>query len=111
MHLALGTLIPASIILLTAFYDVVSVLSFPPAFRNALRALASPFHNFLTLDDVEGPVARPCKTPPWKIRTLVALACIESVGWLSYFAYALAVAETASVVQGAVAFFAWVRRG
>jgi hypothetical protein len=85
----------------------LSSIHLPKSFRITLSSLASPFQNFLTIDDLEDvDTIRP--RPIWKIRTLSFLALANSVGWVAYFVYTCVVQENPLASEALIASLAWV---
>jgi hypothetical protein len=107
LDFVLGALLPGLIIIVTVTYDFLSTIYLPKIFRTALSSLASPFQNFLTIDDLEDvDTTRP--RPVWKIQTLSFLALTNSVGWLVYFVYACVVQENILAAETLIASVTWV---
>ena len=107
LEFILGAVLPGLIILVTLIYDFLSSIHLPKSFRITLSSLASPFQNFLTIDDLEDvDTIRP--RPVWKIRTLSFLALANSVGWVAYFVYTCVVQENALASEALIASLAWV---
>lgn len=106
----LSVFLPGIFIILTAIYDFLSAFSnsYPKAIRTVLSSIASPFRNFLTLEDLED-IDSPLPRPIWKTRALVSLALVNAVGWLAYFAYAAMKMELAPLLEAVIASAAWVR--
>ena len=107
LEFILEAVLPGLIILVMLIYDFLSSIHQPKSFRIALSSLASPFQNFLTIDDLEDvDTIRP--RPVWKIRTLSFLALANSVGWVAYFVYTCVVQEDALASEALIASLAWV---
>ena len=107
LEFILEAVLPGLIILVTLIYDFLSSIHLLKSFRIALSSLASPFQNFLTIDDLEDvDTIRP--RPVWKIRTLSFLALANSVGWVAYFVYTCVVQENALASEALIASLAWV---
>lgn len=106
----LSVLLPGIVIILTALYDFLFAFSnsYPKFIRTVLSSIASPFRNFLTLEDLED-IDIPLPHPRWKTRTLVSLALVNAIGWLAYLAYMTMMMELAPVLEAAIAFATWVR--
>lgn len=108
-EVVLGTLLPATIIVVTLVYDVLSSIRLPKPLRNILRALGTPFRDFLTLEDLEDPVDYNLSRSAWRERALVTLAISESAGWLGYFVYTVTLTDSVLSTEAVVACVAWVR--
>jgi hypothetical protein len=107
LEFILGAVLPGLIILVTLIYDFSSSIHLPKSFKIVLSSLASPFQNFLTLDDLEDvDTVRP--RPVWKIRILSFLALANSVGWVAYFVYTCVIQENALASEALIASLAWV---
>lgn len=107
----LGTVIPASVVLVTLVYDLLSAVRWPRRIQDGLRKLKSPFVDFMGLEDLIGEPGPTVTVPVWKLRTLVALSAVETVGWAAALAYQVLAGDVKqrSVVQAGVVFLAWVR--
>lgn len=108
LEFVLGTVLPGLIILVTIIYDFLSPIRLPKHFRKALSSLASPFHNFLTVEDLDDVFATQPQ-PAWKIRTLSLLALTHSLGWLAYFMYTCVVQEDSLAIDALIGCATWVR--
>ncbi|KAI0091009.1 pleiotropic drug resistance ABC transporter [Irpex rosettiformis] len=83
----LGTVIPAGVVLLTLLYDLLRAVRWPKRFQASWRALKSPFVDFMGLEDLLGEPGPTTVAPIWKVRTLVALSAVETIGWAAALAY------------------------
>lgn len=101
--------LPGSVAAVAVIHDWLSAIRFPKGVRALLSSIASPFHNFLTLEDLDD-VDAPLPQPVWKTRTLSFLALANAVGWLAYLAYVCILEDGGSVVEGLVTSISWVRR-
>lgn len=69
--------------------------------------MASPFQNFVTLDDLEN-VNAALPQVVWKVRALSFLALGNSLGWMAYFAYACVVEDKIPAVEVLSVSVTWV---
>lgn len=108
--LILGTTIPAAIVLLIFTYDFLSAVDLPKTIRKLLWILASPFTNFLSLDDLEDEPGSAYNPPLWKVRTMAVLSAIQAVAWAAFFCYAELVddVDAGQKVEAGVGFVSWV---
>ncbi|KIY50417.1 hypothetical protein FISHEDRAFT_64655 [Fistulina hepatica ATCC 64428] len=82
----LGVFVPVLIVLFVAFNQLV-VLVIPQRLRTAFAKLGAPWHNFLQLDDLEGPLGKVHTLDLKKTRILVVLTAIEGARWLTSLAF------------------------
>ncbi|KAI0950790.1 hypothetical protein AcW1_008002 [Taiwanofungus camphoratus] len=106
--MVLGTFLPACVGLLILCYDLLSTFRYPKPVQRAFRTLTSPFRDFLTLDDLEGPIGCAAPTVVWKSRVLAVGAALASVAWLAVFAYAEIVGDTAYRTLAIVGTITWL---
>jgi hypothetical protein len=104
---SLEFILPGSIIFVTIIYDVLSTIHFPKSCRTTLSSLASPFQNFVTVDDLEN-VNAALPLAVWKARTLSFLALGNSLGWMAYFVYACVVQDNIPAVEALSVSVTWV---
>lgn len=103
----LGAWVPGALTLIAIIYDGLSSVTWPKGILTAVAFLSSPFQNFLTIDDLKN--IGPRTTPPvWKLRALIALAFVNSIGWLAFLAYVLMIDEAELAVQALIAPITWV---
>lgn len=108
--LVLGTLVPASIVLFTLLYDVLSTIRWPKFVQNAWRALKSPFMDFMQLEDLDGEYGPDVVSAKGKVWLLVVLSTLEAVAWATALAYELLAGdvERSHTLQTGAVFLAWV---
>ena len=108
--LILGITIPAAIVLLILIYDLLSAVELPRTIRKLLWIFASPFTNFLSLDDLEDESGATYIPPLWKVRTMAVLSAIQAVAWAAFFCYNELVddADVGQKLEAGVGFLSWV---
>ncbi|TFY64349.1 hypothetical protein EVJ58_g2686 [Rhodofomes roseus] len=107
-QLFVDTFLPGCAGLLLLLHDLLSSIRFHRSIRTAFRRLASPFRDFLTLEDLEEqphPVAPP---EAWKARVLVLGSALESVAWVCVLAYGAVGEDKGLSMQAAVAAITWL---
>lgn len=102
-----GAFVPLSIVIIAIIYDIIAAAHIPKGIRTRVSYLASPFRQFLTLEDFDD-VDVTLPPPVWKNRILSLLALVNAVGWLAYFAYACAVNDSIAAPQASIASLTWV---
>jgi hypothetical protein len=108
-ELFLGTALPGSMILLAIIQDCLKALRFPKLLQDLFRHIFSPFHNFITLEDVMDPAKSGFRHSPTKTRILSGLAFFASATWLGCFVYDVLLDNTMYAVRSFVASITWVR--
>ncbi len=110
--LVLGSAVPSVVVLLIFTYDLLSAIQLPKGFKKLLRILASPFTNFLSLDDLEDEPGPTYVPPLWKIRAMAILSAIQAVAWAAFFCYAEVVGDLGEGwgFEAGVGFMSWVGR-
>ncbi|RDB29359.1 ATP-dependent bile acid permease [Hypsizygus marmoreus] len=107
-ELTLGTLLPASFILIAIVHDLTSTIPLPNPLRNTLRGLSVPFENFLKLEDVQdftqGGEERRSVV---KTRGLSVIAAFSSVAWLGSFVYGAFLDDAKFALRALVASMSW----
>ncbi len=106
LYLALSV----ALIAFTLIHDATSRLHLPKALNIAAASISAPFRNFLTLQDVEGPVDTPAIPSPLKVRTMSCLAFLQAAGWLGSLTYSAVLHDASHVVFSVVTAASWVCR-
>ncbi|KAK7682642.1 hypothetical protein QCA50_014442 [Cerrena zonata] len=104
-----GTVLPAFVVLLLSLDDLLSSEQIPKPLCRAFQTLKRPFNDFLSLEDLEGPLGDPVAVPIWKQRVLASGSAFVSVGWAAYVAFTESVysATDARTIQAIVSFISW----
>ncbi|KAF8921944.1 pleiotropic drug resistance ABC transporter [Mucidula mucida] len=103
LYLALSV----ALIAFTLIHDATSRLHLPKALNIAAASISAPFRNFLTLQDVEGPVDTPAIPSPLKVRTMSCLAFLQAAGWLGSLTYSAVLHDASHVVFSVVTAASW----
>ena len=104
-----NTLLPGCVCLLLLLYDVSASVRWPPVVRRALRTLAAPFRDFLTLEDLEEQSHRVEPPSTWKARVLVLGSALEAVVWIGVLTYSVLVGDQGLSLHAAATATTWVR--
>ena len=105
-----GTVLPGCLLVVLLLNDVLCSEHTPKPIYRVFQTLKRPFNDFLSLEDLEGPVGEPVVIPIWKQRTLASGAAFVSIGWAAYVAYTESVHSPtdARSVEAIVNFVSWV---
>ncbi|KAH9906597.1 ABC transporter type 1, transmembrane domain-containing protein [Fomitopsis serialis] len=107
-ELFVNALLPGCAGLLLLLYDLLSSIRFHKSIRTVFRRLASPFRDFLTLEDLEEEPHRVDAPEAWKARVLVLGSALESAVWICVLVYGAVVEDKGLSVQAAVAATTWL---
>lgn len=105
----LSTYLPACLVFLVFFNDCLSKVTFPNALRSWLRAIRSPFEDFLTLKDLSDPIDKEIQCFKTQVRTLVALSCLAAIGWAGCAVFGISTGKTTYTLKALVISVSWVR--
>lgn len=110
--LILGSAVPSVVIMLILAHDMLTTIELPKPAQKLLRVLASPFTNFLSLNDLEDEPGPTYVPPLWKSRIMAILSAIQAVVWAAFFCYVEVVGDMAPGrgVEAGVGFMSWVGR-
>ncbi|KAI5120846.1 hypothetical protein M0805_007033 [Coniferiporia weirii] len=105
-----ATFLPGSIIAFTIVYDLIHLLGLPAPVSRLLRWFASPFQNFLHLEDLEeAEISKPKLTPPrWKLRLLITISLLKMIICFSQIVYCASRSEWDRSMNDTALFLAWV---
>jgi hypothetical protein len=103
-----GTAVPAVIIITALLLDIRSLIYCPRFLKNVYHGVSRPFQNFMTLDDLLEPVGPTAKVSVSKVRILMALSILSSVGWLGCFAFGFYTSDTSFTMRSFVFSICWV---
>lgn len=108
--LVLGSVVPTVVVLSILAYDVISAIELPKMLTTFLWLIASPFTNFLNLDDLEDDAGVTYTPRIWKDRILAISSALQAVAWAAFFCYIELVGEHGSGrgVEAGVGFVSWV---
>lgn len=108
--LFINTLLPGCVCLLLLLCDVFSSVCWPSVVRRAVLTLASPFRDFLTVEDLEEQPRHVEPPSTWKARVLVLGSALEAVVWIGVLTYSVLVGDQGLSLQATVMVATWVRR-
>ena len=106
----LRSLIPAVPICCSVARDLAALLPLSKPLTDTLRALCSPFKNFIALEDLTDHVTVRDEPRHFKSKTLSlsSLAFIAAAGWLGRFVYGLHLEQADCAFTALIASLAWV---
>ena len=99
----------AALLVYTVTYDVLSKLVLPKRLQRLTRRVTSPFRNFLTVEDIDGPVSEPSHLPLFTSRVLTSAACLQAFGWFSALLYGVILHDTSLTLSSATFAASWVK--
>lgn len=106
-----GSLFLAGTLCLAVGVHISSSIRFPKLLRHVGYWISVPFHNFLTLDDLDGPFESSYR-PPASFRLLFSLALLESCIGLTALVYELFIVGGQDLITigltPALTFISWV---
>lgn len=103
-----GTLLPAVIILTALSHDIWTSTDHLRFLKKAWHVFSCPFQNFMTLDDLLEPVGPAAKVSWSKIRVLVALSTLSSIGWFGCLAFGFYTNDTYFTMRSLIFSICWV---
>ncbi|KAG5638391.1 hypothetical protein H0H81_000287 [Sphagnurus paluster] len=107
-ELFLGSLLPASFILIAIINDLLKAIPVSKRFR--MNWLYAPFQNFITKEDVINHAYPGAKRRfVLKTRILAGFAYIASIGWLGWLVYQVTSKDTKHALNALVGLITWVR--
>ena len=108
----LHTYFPVAVIALAFLYDITLALGLPRPIRNVLEWLATPFRNFLTLEDLdEASTATKNRIvqPQWKLSIFVALPLLQAILNVSISAFHASQDKHADAMRHLLLAISWVK--
>jgi hypothetical protein len=92
------------------FHDGVSAITLPKSLRKWAAVIASPFRDFITLDDLQEPVGKTLGPNYSRARLLFGLAAFQAAVWAIHFTFHCASNDLAADhIDSFVACLSWVR--
>ncbi|KAF9015690.1 P-loop containing nucleoside triphosphate hydrolase protein [Cyathus striatus] len=99
-----GFILPATFVAITFLYDIgSSIFSSVMPLKNTVKAVRSPFTNFVTFKDLPGPIdASPRAETAFKVRSLITIGGITCIAWTGYLAFSLYISDNLTAIVRAL---------
>ena len=107
----LHTYLPTAVIALTLLYDTTLAFGVPKNLRDVLDYLATPFRNFLKIEDLDEAFATKTRIrqPQWKLNILVALPLVQALLDITLLTYLMAQERHADAMRHLLLALSWVK--